>query len=1045
MEIGVLGPLEVTGEQGLVRLEAHKQRRLLAALVARAGEACSTDVLIDALWGESPPSSAPKLLQIYVSRLRKGLPSPEKIETSDAGYRLELDGVSIDAARFERLLNEGRAVLRQDNPALGASLLAKALDLWRGPAYADFRYEDFARTEAERLEELRQVANEEHIEAQLSLGHHDDLVSEVIALANRHPLRERLQAQAMLALYLCGRQSEALDFYTSVRERLREELGLEPAPQLRILQRRILQQDPSLLVPAHRDQSHTKLPVSPTSLLGRERELAELGALLVRDDTRLVVLTGAGGSGKTRLAVEAARRCTSSFANGAAFVSLGPLRDPRLIVGEISRVLGIRETPGADPFETLADQLQFQELLLVVDNAEHLRAATSVFVDLINRAARLTILITSRAVLHLSGEHVYPVEPLDDEAAFALFVERASEANARFTLSAKDEDGVRRICERLDRLPLAIELAASHARVLSPSELLARLDPRLPLLTGGARDLPARQRTLRATLEWTFDLLDDREARDLTRLAVFAGSCTLEAADAVFGTTVERVSALIDHTLLRRIETDAGARYAMLETVREYALDRLQTREGIDGPRRMHADYYLRLAERSVDENLGRRAAFFDSIDVELDNLREAFRWMQDREPAMALRLAAALSGFWIYRDRLVEGRRWLEDVLGPPHPSSHDLAIVTADLARILFALGELGAVEEWVDRALELAETLELPDVLSEALSTLGLLLDATGRYDDAQAHFERALSIARNHDLVRSQVRTLYNLANMMDEQDDHLRARTFDLQGLELSRKAGLGGERYLGNLIWRDLMLGDWDAALALCDELGSAPMPGRLGEAVGAPWIQVQRGEIDEARRQLEARWHLNRAEDVWARVCDAIAEAVVLRAEQRPDEALEAAESALTAFLAPRYDAWKMAWVEAIEAAFALDDVDRVREFVDAWSRLSASNRTPFGKAQHARFAARLSIRLGETAGVESALGEATATFRGLSMPFYVAVGLLEHAEWLTERGYGDEATPLLAEAREIFKRLKAIPWLERASQSRAEQQLDRPTESLI
>ena len=305
------------------------------------------------------------------------------------------------------------------NAALAVSLLRRALGLWRGPAYGEFAYEEFARGEAERLEELRLVALEERIAAELALGHHGDVLPELQSLAAAHPMRERLQAQAMLALYRSGRQTEALDVYAGVRAWLREELGLEPGSELRELQRRVLEHDPTLAVAPAVAGPSIGLPAAPNALLGRERELSELRDLLARDDVRLLVLTGAGGSGKTRLALEAARVTAASFANGAAFVQLAPLSDPALVPGAIARALAIREVPGEEPLDTLATVLRGRELLLVLDTAEHLRAGAAIFSELLARAPRNTLLVTSRAVLHLSGEHVYPVQPLAEEPAVA--------------------------------------------------------------------------------------------------------------------------------------------------------------------------------------------------------------------------------------------------------------------------------------------------------------------------------------------------------------------------------------------------------------------------------------------------------------------------------------------------------------------------------------------------------------------------------------------------------------------------------------------------
>ena len=1039
MEIRVLGPIEVTGDDGPVRLAAPMQRRLLAALVVGAGETCSRDALIDALWGDSPAVSAPKLLQVYVSQLRKTLPAPARIRTRGAGYALELDRESLDAARFERLLEEGREALGEGNPALAMSLLGRALDLWRGTAYADVAYEDFAHAEAERLEELRQFAMEERIEAGLALGRHEELLAELTSLASAHPLRERLQTQAMVALYRCGRQSEALEQYATVRRRLHDELGLEPGPELRQLQGRILQHDPSLVVPPRGDEWLAVLPAPSNALLGRERELSDLRILILREDARLLVLTGAGGAGKTRLALEAARQTAASFANGAAFVSLALLRNPALVVGEISRALGVREAAG-EPLETLAAALRPRELLLVLDNAEHLRAATPVFVDLIGRAPHLTLLVTSRVVLHLSGEHVYPVEPLDEEAATALFIERARDASPHFSPDEADGEAIRRICERLDGLPLAIELAASRIRVLTPAELLARLDQRLPLLTGGPRDLPARQQTLRATLDWTVDLLNEDELHDLMHLAVFSGGCALEAAVAVGGTTVERVSSLIDHNLLRRTTAANGSRYSMLETIREHALERLETLGFGETARRAHAGFYAALAEQLVpDLERGQRAAL-DRIETELDNFRAAFGWAQTIDGELALRLASSLRTFWFLSHQLTEGHLWLTAALERPHPASREQAAVAAELGRIQVFLGEPEPAAARINQAVEIAEALDLPDVLSDALNTRSVVLKRTGRYDESLPILERALAIARDNDLGRLQLRALNNLSDEMGTWDKAVEAMRHDLEGLELARRRGdqWFEQVFLFNLVWGHVLLGDWDAALRL--EVESLWIPPPNPVLAPFPWLRIQRGEVSEARRTLEKLAPFGAQEGLQSPSLEALARAVVWRAEGRAREALAAAEEVLArrAGLGGRHGYVKLGFVEAVEAAFALENPDRVAELLREWELRSSEQRTPFVEAQETRFAARLAALRGEPSAVVPSLRRATEIFRELSSPFYVAVTLLEQSEWLADQERGGDADPLLAEAREIFERLEARPWLERASRASAQQ---RPT----
>jgi predicted ATPase len=593
--------------------------------------------------------SAAKLLQVYVSKLRKILPPLARIETRGSGYALELDDTVLDAMRFERLLKDGMDSKRAGNAPLAASLLRRALALWRGHAYDDLRYQEFARTEAERLEELRLVALEERVEAELELGRHLELLPELRGLISANPLRERVQAQAMRALYRCGRQSEALEVYAAARRHLHDELGLEPSVELRELQRRILEQDPSLAGPhEHREPTAASLLTPPNQLLGRERELSELGELLSREDVRLLVLTGAGGSGKTRLAIEAAHQHGHLFANGATVVELAPVHDPDLLVATISNALGIKPI-GGESIELLAAALRAREVLLLLDNFEHLRDAGPVLVELNSNAPRLKLLVTSRVVLHLSGEHVYPVEPLERDTAVALFIERAREADARFDADAGAEDAVRRICERLDGLPLAIELAAGRIRTRTPGELLLGLEQHLPLLAGGPRDLPVRQQTLRATLEWSFRLLSDLERRDLARLSVFVGGCTLESAETVCDTTLERLCSLMDHNLIVRTVTPAGSRYSMLETIREFASEQLDASDEAEVVRKRHAERMLAIVQAAhLSEDDDEPFDQYQSIALaEREDIRAALDWAADADVLIGLELASSLEMFW--------------------------------------------------------------------------------------------------------------------------------------------------------------------------------------------------------------------------------------------------------------------------------------------------------------------------------------------------------------------------------------------------------------
>ena len=796
MDIRVLGPLELVGTEGPLPLAAPMQRRLLAALVTRAGDTLSADALIDTLWGEAPPASAAKVLQTYVSQLRKTLPEGARIVTRGAGYALELENASLDAGRFELLLEEGRKAVREGNPALGASLLRRALALWRGQAYGEFAYDEFARGEAERLEELRLVAIEERFGAELALGRHAELLPELQSLARLQPLRERLQAQAMLALYRCGRQTEALDLYATVRATLRDELGLEPGQELRALQQRILKHDPALAVARAAEESRSILPAPPNALVGRRDELAELCRLLVREQVRLLVLTGAGGSGKTRLALEAAHETALSFANGAAFVDLAPLRDPELVVGTISRALAISDVAGQEPLDTLVAALRPLEVLLVVDNAEHLRAASPLFVALLARAPRLTLLVTSRVVLHLSGEHVYPVEPLAEKAAVALFHERAHEAEPRFHPSAADEDAILHICQRLDGLPLAIELAATRVRTLIPTELLARLEPRLPLLRSGPRDLPARQKTLRATLEWSYDLLDKSEQRDLVRLAVFAGGCTLEAAEAVCGTTLERLGSLVDHNLLKRAITAGGSRYTMLETIREYALERLDRAPDADDVRRRHAEFFLATAE-SANLNAAKldvqKPMRHDVALAEQENIRAALAWsLASGSVALGLELAAWMEWFWIMHDPH-EGIRWFAGLL--EHPRAESVAPgIRADALRAYGSSTDIAGRDE--DAARLYRESLALFEQLRDEhgravlLHRLGIQAMRRGELERARELVEASHKIHERRDDRWGQCQTVGTLGAIARDAADDTTASALIGQSRAIARELGV---------------------------------------------------------------------------------------------------------------------------------------------------------------------------------------------------------------------------------------------------------------
>jgi predicted ATPase/DNA-binding SARP family transcriptional activator len=789
MEVLVLGPLELVDAGKAIPLPAPKHRRLLAALAIDAGTTQTTDRLIDAVWDASPPASAAKLLQVYISQLRKALPGTA-IRTLGSGYALELTSVSVDAGRFERLVADGKQALHDGNPALAASIMRRALGLWRGPAYGELAYEDFAHAEANRLEELRLDAVEERIEAELALGRHADLLAELLALAAKNPLRERLQAHAMLALYRSGRQTEALELYAAMHARLRDELGLEPSSELRALQRRILEHDSVLSIARTAESRSLALPVPPNPLLGRERELDELRELLLRYDVRLLVLTGAGGTGKTRLALEAARDLASAFANGAGFVELAPLRDPALIVGTIARGLAIDQAPGEEPLDALVDELRARELLLVVDNAEHLLDATPIFSTLLSRVPRLTLLVTSRIVLHLYGEHVYPVQPLTEDASVALFHARARQADVRFDADETDEQAIRHICARLDGLPLAIELAAARTRILRPAALLERLEPALPLLSGGPRDLPARQQTLRATLEWSFDLLSDHEQGLAARLAVFVGSFEAEAAAEVCDADSEGLASIVDQSLLSR----SDGRYSFLETVREYALERLEAAPDVEDVRRRHFQFFLRIAQGANISAVRRPGAErLDIVAAAQDNLRSALAWaVGSGSVGLGLELACAMERFWVTHDPR-EGMRWFAALLGRPEAEALP-ARLRADALRAFGGATDIAGDDEAAGRLYEQSLALfeELGDEHGRAvlLHRLGISAMRRGDLGHARELVEESHTIHERAGDRWGQAQTVGTLGAIARDTGDDERANELLDASAAMAREAGV---------------------------------------------------------------------------------------------------------------------------------------------------------------------------------------------------------------------------------------------------------------
>ncbi|WP_034488486.1 BTAD domain-containing putative transcriptional regulator [Actinomadura oligospora] len=725
--IGILGPLEARDETGRpVEVSGPRLRALLVRLALEPGRPVSATRLLDDLWDGDPPGG--NALQALVSRLRAAT-GRDLVEHSPAGYRLALDPSAVDAVAFERAVAAARAL---SGPSDRAAALRQALDMWRGPALADVADAEFARARAARLEELRLTASEDRIEAELTLGESVSLLPELEALTTAHPLRERLRGLLMRALNAAGRPADALRVYEETREHLAEHLGVDPAPELAALHLSILRRDtetrPSEPIgpPAH-EKGQTNLSTALTSFVGRDEEVRQLGKML--GESRLVTLTGPGGAGKTRLASEAAAPLVDRLPDGVWFVPLAPMAADSAADAVAQAVLVALEVPdllfqaegrtAPLPLDRLADLLATRRTLLVLDNCEHVLDGVAAFADrVLASAPEVRILATSREPLGITGETLHPVPSLAlpptgadpatalGHAATRLLADRAAAVRPGFAVDDANVADLVEICRALDGIPLAIELAAARLRALTPAQVAARLGDRFRLLTGGSRAALPRHRTLRAVVDWSWDLLDDAERTVLARLSVFAGGATPEAAERVCGTglsadVIDVVASLVDKSLVMA-DGDAEPRYRLLETVRVYARERLDETGETGAVRAAHAAHFLQVAEAAEPElRRSEQLVWVERLTAERDNHNAAFQTVLDsRDVTTGLRLVAALVWYWLMRDMEREACVWAESITkiagdGPPPGLSEEYAIC-AFTGKVVARAGREGPAPE-------------------------------------------------------------------------------------------------------------------------------------------------------------------------------------------------------------------------------------------------------------------------------------------------------------------------------------------------------------
>ncbi|WP_038518358.1 BTAD domain-containing putative transcriptional regulator [Amycolatopsis japonica] len=726
MRIGMLGPFEVhTDDGGLADVPGARLRGLLIALALEPGRVVPKATLVDWIWGEQPPADATNALQRLVSRLRKVLPDGV-VEGQTDGYRLKVAPEDVDAVRFERLIEQARG---DEEPRR----LREALGLWRGAAMQDVGLQDSGAFDAAvtRLEGLRLTALEDRFDAELDLGHGANLVTELTDLVAAHPLRERLVAALLRALAATGRDTEALLVYQRTREALADALGVDPSPELSAVHVQLLRGE----LGRREENRKTNVRAELTSFVGKDDDVAKVRELVA--ERRLTTLIGPGGSGKTRLATETARAVLGDLPDGAWLVELAAIGPDDDVAQATLAALGLRDallgdSSNAEPAERVVAAIRDREVLLILDNCEHVIEAAAAFAHrVLGECRRLRILATSREPLGITGETLWHVVPLavpdrhaapgeiESSPAVRLLRDRASAVRKDFVADKTTLDTMARVCRILDGMPLAIELAAARLRTMSVEQLANRLDDRFRLLTGGSRTALPRHRTLRAMVDWSWELLSDAERTVLCRLSVFSGGASLEAAERVCVSeaveeyeVLELLTALTEKSLLVSAG-DEAPRYRMLGTIKEYAAQRLAEADGTLLARHAHLAYFTGLAEAA--EPMLRQAEQLEwlaKLNAEHDNITAAMRGaLTAGEAPEAMRLAAACGWYWWLSGHRTEGMELVSAAVKTPGEVPEEIAAVVYGLVSLFVSSGfaDEHTAAKWIHESYRLGTRTE------------------------------------------------------------------------------------------------------------------------------------------------------------------------------------------------------------------------------------------------------------------------------------------------------------------------------------------------